>query len=862
MTMTVLTILQFIEILAAYMLMTIVFPAMIFHKKLENFRLCTRFMMYVLIGNFYMCNIIFILELLHIAFRPVVILLTIFLFLYLYIHCNRIDYRQNLIVCGYEIQKLAAGLMGRKTFFRNICRWIQKRVKKAGQWLHHYVFNHAVEWVILFLVSVLVFWIFGTNYIKYLGYVLSDSPVHNYWINGLIQNKLFVDGVYPYGFHTVICFMHMLFGFDVYVLLRLFGMVQLLYVTAMLYVFMRAIFKSRFTPFAGLLVYLGINIWNENAFLRFEGAVPQEFGMIFILPTVYFLYAFLAEHPAEKKEKKPRLKRAEKKKYKQEEKEKNKEKKKAVLLEKAAEKKLKKNLSIREKVVRFLKKRKSSLKQADKQLLFFGMSFSLTLAVHFYITIIAALFCLAVAFGFIGRTVKKQIFVPVMRTTLLAVLIAVLPMGIAYATGTPMQGSLKWAVGVMSEKDKSTQTDNVNVVVKTTTDTTGTDTNSSANTSQSAADTAGNATSSEVQNTTNEPTAKTMLLGLQMQIVSKVLTVGYRSMVLAQNIWFYSITKLNHYILAPEASLPFLPAKKDFAYLVFGFAGLTFLMAGLLWFKNREYANRLFSIVFFTIFLLILLVAKKVGLPQLMDENRSRIFVVYQLALLAGSAVDAVLYVLSGNGKKKWLMEILSLSILLLGTGYVYQQKLYRKPFKSVALETNGAITSLTNIIHQEKKDTWTIISANDETQMVDTYGYHYETITFLRNMEGYLGGADIRIPTEKVFVFVEKVPLDYTKKYAGSGQKVSKKGAKMSLPGGGGLDVYEGQNRFIVMSRMYYWAKQFQKLYPNEMIVYYEDKDFICYCLDQNTYSLYNMAIDYGYNVTAAQDTTKEGTQ
>lgn len=48
----------------------------------------------------------------------------------------------------------------------------------------------------------------------------------------------------------------------------------------------------------------------------------------------------------------------------------------------------------------------------------------------------------------------------------------------------------------------------------------------------------------------------------------------------------------------------------------------------------------------------------------------------------------------------------------------------------------------------------------------------------------------------------------------------------------------------------MYFWAEQFHNMYPNEMDVYYETEDFICYCVDQNEYSLFNFSIDYKYNM------------
>ena len=51
-------------------------------------------------------------------------------------------------------------------------------------------------------------------------------------------------------------------------------------------------------------------------------------------------------------------------------------------------------------------------------------------------------------------------------------------------------------------------------------------------------------------------------------------------------------------------------------------------------------------------------------------------------------------------------------------------------------------------------------------------------------------------------------------------------------------------------MSRYYYWAEAFRKLYPNEMTVYYETDEFICYRAEQNPYRVFNFAIDYGYNM------------
>lgn len=164
-------------------------------------------------------------------------------------------------------------------------------------------------------------------------------------------------------------------------------------------------------------------------------------------------------------------------------------------------------------------------------------------------------------------------------------------------------------------------------------------------------------------------------------------------------------------------------------------------------------------------------------------------------------------------------------------------------------LETNGAITCLGQILSERRNTTFTVVSANDELQMLAGRGQHYETITFLRYLKYAAQGQRIIIPTKYVYFYIEKIPLDYTVSYADSGQSISRTGAAKTLPSSAGINPYKGENRWIVMSKMYYWAEQFRKLFPQDMTVYYEDDEFICYQLIQNESSPFSLSIDYNYN-------------
>ena len=163
----------------------------------------------------------------------------------------------------------------------------------------------------------------------------------------------------------------------------------------------------------------------------------------------------------------------------------------------------------------------------------------------------------------------------------------------------------------------------------------------------------------------------------------------------------------------------------------------------------------------------------------------------------------------------------------------------------------NEAILCTTNILKDNEgmNNQWTIVSANDEYRMVEKYGRHTETIDFLTDMEYWNATKEVLIPTQRVYFYIEKKPLNYANGYGGIVPEVSREEASKPLPVNSGINAYNGADRSVTMSRMYYWAQKFMELYPNEMKVYFENDRFVCYYIEQNEYRLYNFAIDYEYN-------------
>lgn len=784
MSMTTLMILQFIKIFAAYTGITVFLPAVMFRRILKGRRLSEKFLMCYTFGNFYIINIVFTLQLMHISNVFTLCLVTALLSVLIGCRVNRISPKALIKKNGEVFRKLLQGTMGVKEAIFRIGRKLTVSGRKTGGIFYREVVCDVLQWILTGAVLLALFWVYGRQLVLTYGYRASDIPVHLNWINQMSRGNLFVSGVYPFGFHCMIYYLHTVFRIDTYMILCLFYLVQVFFIHMVFLAMLKMLCKSKYLPYAGTLIYILGSFWARQTYSRFYSSLPQEFGMIFVIPSVYFL-------------------------------------------------------------IRFFQIEKEQLKTKETKIILgnFALAFSLTLAIHFYGTMIAGLCCIGIAIGFCTHFLNKEYFRRIMLTGIISVFLAVLPMAIAFAGGTPMQGSLGWGLSVISGGKKTDTADQVktgNLLVQ----------NRSleeiaAQLQENSANQDGGTGKEVVQNTTEAPkpsmTEKMKsVLGKIAQIPEKIKNTWK---MMAQRIWDFVIntpTKWPSYaILAGVACLIVL--------------GLVFCVI-----RNASYGKMLLSAGLCMGILTLLLCAGNLGLPVLMDPARCSIYYTYLLAAALTVLADGIISLLFMQGVLKICLDPISFMITVgLVVGCISQGWMKVSDFSS-GYVSNGALTCLANIIKENEDKTWTIVSANDETQMGLDHGWHYETITFLRKQENLKKDTEIIIPTKNVYFFIEKIPLDYSVTYAGSGQSISKKGASQSLPNSGGISMYQGEGRWILMSRMYYWAQAFMAKYPNDMKVYYESEDFICYVMPQNMYHQYNFAIDYGYNQVQAQEDKK----
>lgn len=798
MSMTTLVILRFLGIFAVYTGVTLALPALMFRRILRGRSLAEQFLMCYTFGNFYIINIVFLLQLLHISNFFTLAGLTVVLSIVIGGRVNRIPLKQQAGNTWHLFGKLLRGRMKLKSAIFLFLGKCAEGIKRLVKFFYRHIVKNPIQSMLLLGIGVCLCWIYGRQIILVYGYRASDIPVHMSWINEMSRGKIFAKGVYPFGFHCMIYYLQAVFRFDTYVILCQFFFAQVIFMHLVLLAMLKQLCKTKYIPYIGTFVFLLGNFWSGQTYSRFYATLPQEFGMIFVIPSIYFLIRFFQ-----------------------------------------------------------IPKQKLADKETRLTLQCFAMAFSLTLAIHFYGTMIAGLCCIGIACGFCFRFLRKEYFCRIMFTGICSVFLAVLPMGIAFATGTPLQGSLGWGLSVINggKSSSSTETEAETDEAETLEVSTGDDKNTvrvvkpdgtvmeiDVSDLPSAQE---NESGGQTQTETTAPAVPKVSFGEKIRKIPGK----------AKNALSEMSSRILEFIIKLDV--------KNIGYMILASFALLLLLGFIFCvFRKTEYGAMLMSMGFCMWIVTILLCAGVFGLPPLMDGARCSIYYVYLLSAALTALADGLLYMVLPLRKLRLVRNAVSLAVTAAVLMGMFQNHMIKQSDFSSGFVMNGAITCLSNIIRENEDKTWTIVSANDETQMGLDHGWHYETITFLRGMETLEKNTKVIIPTKTVYFFIEKIPGDYAVSYAKSGQSISRKGASRSLPNVGGIGMYQGEGRWIVMSRMYYWAQAFMELYPNEMKVYYEDNKFICYKIEQNMYHQYNFAIDYRYNQNKMQDETAEDTQ
>lgn len=281
---------QTIKIGLSYFLLFVFLPSLILGNRFREEPLAKRFMMYLVFGNIYLSTLVFILAYLDIFTTFSLMLSTFLTSLLFYMLVNRKELPEQLLSAKERVNQFVLGEYGFVLLFARMFKSGLDYLKKLYNEL---IRENKIEWILFLLILSYSVYQYGINSIEYTTYMAPDEEVHLYWIQSLVQGDIFPSGVYPHVFHTVLAAMIKIFRINPMHMTLYFGITSNLLIMTMLYLGLRQIFKSKYAALLGFMLYTTWDLFYEQVTYRFQFTIPQEYGMIMLIPMALFLFDYL-----------------------------------------------------------------------------------------------------------------------------------------------------------------------------------------------------------------------------------------------------------------------------------------------------------------------------------------------------------------------------------------------------------------------------------------------------------------------------------------------------------------------------------------------------------------------------------------
>lgn len=784
------------KVLIAYIALMYIWPMVVFRRYLApksrtyKFAFCTT--VQVILIN----TVVLLLGLVHILNRW-----TMILFFYGGILVSLLWKRKFTGEGIQRVRQVLVGTRGVKLFLLQAISSMRHALRRGVKNLWRSSKGKRLEYLLLGVVV-----LFGMIYFSYGAFVdhsygFGDMYTHHAWIYGLLEGKIFSAGIYPEAMHCFIYAMHQLFGIRVYSCMLFVAGVHVSTLLIAIYCFLKEVLKSRYTSLLIIASFLVLDLMCIDevfSMARLQWTLPQEFALYTQFLCALYLVRYLRTDRNPRKE------------------------------------------SGKRKWVVW-----------DENLFLFMMALAASFAIHFYVTIMAFFLCASFAVLLLHRIFRKGNFRSLVAAVFAGIFIAAAPMGVAYATGIPFQGSIDWALNVISGEDtKEGRTQQAEAILNTEQG----ETVLPSATETKDSNTSLNGQSSDAHANGTEITQKTIPLTERLKrLAIKVWDVTEKK---SEGLYSYGYATL----YGEERADWIL----RFTALAAGIGVVCCLIALLIHRKIKIFFEGYLGLTLASIAFMILYAAPFLGLPELIAG--ARVCSTGQLLILAMMfvPVDLFLYLI---GLTVIRVVLPMVSIVLTGAIYVGANyfDVYHGFLYNELTRYNSVVDVTNNIIKNFPQYSYTIVSPTDELYQVIEYGRHEEIYNFVKVIQSNA----YSLPSEYIFLYVEKKPIQYAQShfYTGPEWLAKEKYTQyytMYFSEGNQLNqstisddyadqdfmffLKESQNysdlasRTILESKLNRWCKQFEHNFPNDINTYYEDDDFVCYVIRQNTSRLFNL--------------------
>lgn len=479
----------------------------------------------------------------------------------------------------------------------------------------------------------------------------------------------------------------------------------------------------------------------------------------------------------------------------------------------------------------FRRKGKTSKYYWDENLFLFMMALTASIATHFYVVIMAFILCASFALFALKKIWDRRYLVPLTASVACGCVIAITPMAGALLSGIPFNYSIDWAVDALEGEETRRLQEKVDADQET-----------------------GDGTE---------------------EIQAKAIGLVHWAKWKEKGIHFLKETLPELY----RNGYPALYGESRTRWIL-GLTGIAILLCLAARLRPFGRLNRICSgyppLILFNILFMVIYAMPFAGYPELIGDSRFCSAGHMMVLAVTVMPVDAVFSLLQRFCSDLVLKRASGVVILGIYAGALMLGN-YRGLLFYELTRYNSTVKVTDSIIDTFPKKSYTIVAPTDELYPVILDGWHEELKSFAEQCTD----PEYTLPTEYIFLYVEKKPLlyaqshffqgpfwlgeekymdtywkRYSKKYPYSGASQSPEIKTAELTENTLQDTREEsdnewhsytrlEERTRLEARVYDWCRRFSKLHPGVLDVYYEDEDFVCYYLRQDPGRLYHLGME-----------------
>jgi len=286
----------FIWFVVAYAIVFIIIPAKVLKLKLCDGNFLDNAMISITISQVTLATIVYVLSFMKIYNTLTLVISIIFVILFYVKYKNRISYRKKLTECIFTFSDIMNGQLKLPLIIRDYVNEKISNISNGVKRFFSFYFDKNVGYHIIGTICVLILMIRrGFFAMTSQAFPTSDVSVHTSWINFTDAGYIFSDGIYPFAMHNVVSSFAKLTFIDVVTVMRFLGPLNAMFMGMLLMIIITRIFKSPAAAAITGMVYCLSSLGTGAVIDRIFFSLPQEYGMLFILPAGYFMVKFLEE---------------------------------------------------------------------------------------------------------------------------------------------------------------------------------------------------------------------------------------------------------------------------------------------------------------------------------------------------------------------------------------------------------------------------------------------------------------------------------------------------------------------------------------------------------------------------------------